>query len=320
MVTHIEKTFRKGSVIIREGQPGSTFYVILEGMVEVLKRHGDRDIVITALGPNEFFGEMSLLDPATDKRSATVRAVENTKVAIMSKEAFEQYMGQLSPGVRNLLRRLSERLRKTDDMVESPKTVRGETIVDQTFDFSLTLDELEQAREHSVDIKFLNKKFSAGQTILREGDKGQCGFIVRKGRLEVSRKVKGKKIILTELGENDIMGESALFDDTKRSATVTALTDGELMLFGKRDMLRMARKSPLELFLIVDSLSAKLDRTNEAYCNTLIEVDSLNKQVAKLNENLASLNCSLEESREENKRLKESVAKLQSTGIKTQEE
>ncbi len=298
----IEKTFSKGSVIIKEGQPGNTFYVILEGMVEVLKRQGRRDVSITVLGPNEFFGEMSLLNPDSDRRSATVRAIEETRVAIMSREDFDHYLGRLSPGVRNLLVRLADRLRHTNEKVELLEKTRG--VDEQSFDFSLTLDELEQAREHAVDIHFLIKKFRAGQTILREGDRGQCGFIVRKGRLQVSRVVNRRKVVLGELSENDIVGESALFEDSRRSATVIALSDGEMMLFGKRDMIRMARKSPLELFMIVDSISSKLDRTSESYCNSLVELDSMRQQVRELSGSLDEVTHQLEAAREELGRLR----------------
>ncbi|HUU27959.1 MAG TPA: cyclic nucleotide-binding domain-containing protein [archaeon] len=309
MTNRIEKTFRKGTVIIKEGQPGSTFYVILEGMVEVLKRRGQQDAVVTVLGPNEFFGEMSLLYPESPKRTATIRALEDTRVAIMSREDFEQYLGQMSPGVRNLLCRLVDRLRKTSEKIESYKLKKDETTDKETLDFDITLDELEQAREHSVDIHFLKKKFRAGQIILHEGESGQCGFIIKKGRLEVSRTVKGRKILLSELKDNDIVGESALFDDIKRTATVTAITDGELMVFGKRDMFNMARKSPLELFFVVDSMSKKLDRTNKDYCNALIELDSLKAQLAESSEKQKELNRLLLEAREENERLKERLAK-----------
>ena len=72
MGKQLEKTFCRGEVIIKEGQTGSTFYVILSGMVEVLKRKGTRDIVIGILGPNEFFGEMSLIDAESGKRCASM--------------------------------------------------------------------------------------------------------------------------------------------------------------------------------------------------------------------------------------------------------
>jgi CRP-like cAMP-binding protein len=95
-----------------------------------------------------------------------------------------------------------------------------------------------------------------------------------------------------------------------RRATVKALTDGEVLVFGKRDMLNMARQSPLELFMIVDSLSNKIERTNEMYCDTVLELDSEKKRAAReltvLNEKISCLE-------DENRRLAEEVRKLKSS-------
>ncbi len=310
MPKSIEKTFCRGEVIIKEGQPGSTFFVILSGMVEVLKRKAGGEVVIGVLGPNEFFGEMSLIDSDSGKRSATVRALEDTRVAIMSREAFEKYLGKLSPGVRNLLGRLSERLSRTSNLVDEGAFARPEEEQSDSLDFTMTLDELENSRKHSVDINFMSKKIRKGQVVIREGHKGQCGFIVKQGRLEVSRGSGEEKIVLGELSEGDILGESAMFEDVKRRATVKALTDGEVLVFGKRDMLNMARQSPLELFMIIDSLSGKIERTNEDYCSSLVELEQVRSERDGLEGELEQQKKQLEEMQQENSRLNSQIARL----------
>ncbi|OGG06818.1 MAG: hypothetical protein A3F83_14865 [Candidatus Glassbacteria bacterium RIFCSPLOWO2_12_FULL_58_11] len=319
MGNHLEKTFCKGEVIIKEGHAGSTFYVILDGMVEVLKRRGGKEEVLNVLGPSEFFGEMSLIDSSLGKRSATIRALEDTRVAIMSKEDFEQYLGKLSPGVRNLLSRLTARLKRAIEQSGGQRPVRAATgeeaegkeaaeEKEPTIDYTLTLDELEKARAHAVDVKFLQKKFRKGQVIIRQGESGHCGFIVRKGQLEVSRISAGRKVVLNVLGENDILGENAMFEDSHRSATVIALTDGELLVFGKRDMISMARQSPLELFMIMDSMSSKLDQTNEKYCEAVIEQSKLQAKIDRLSEEMIELSTRLEKAEAEKARLEEKIA------------
>ena len=307
----LEKKYCKGEVIIKEGYAGKTFYVIKEGMVEVIKRQGDRDVVVTVLGPNEFFGEMTLLNPAVEKRSATVRAVEDTTVSIMDKDDFEKYFGRLSPGVQNLLSKLSSRLRETNEKVDAGIGKKRDPKDDELLDLTLTLDELEKCREHSVDINFLTKKFRAGQTVLCEGKPGQCSFIVKKGKLEVSKTVEGRKVVLSQLGEHDIVGETALFHDTDRNATVTALTDGELMIFGKRDVINMTRQSPLELFMIMDSMSVKLDRLNEAYSKSLIEMESVKEQANRMSAAKKELKEKISRLENENQELKQRLSRLQ---------
>ncbi len=312
MPTSLEKTFRGGEVIIKEGQPGRTFFVILSGMVEVLKRKAGSEVVIDVLGPNEFFGEMSLIDSDSGKRSATVRALEDTRVAIMSKEDFDKYLGRLSPGVRKLLTRLSGRIRQTSSLVDEGAYGRPREEENDSLDFTITLDELENARQHAVDVNFMCKKFRKGQVVIREGQKGQCGFIVKQGRLEVSRGSGEGKVVLGELSEGDIMGESAMFEDVSRRATVKALSDGEVFVFGKRDMLNMARQSPLELFMIIDSLSGKIERTNENYCSSLVELEKVKGERDRLKGELKERGELVEKMREENSRLSGELKRLKS--------
>lgn len=120
-MSSVEKTFQKGEVIIKEGHFSNSFYVILEGSVEVVKRKGRQEVQLAVLGEHEFFGEMSLLDPQHSMHSATVRALEQTKIMIMDREDFDSYIGTLTPGMRNLLTKLVTRLRKTSKKVANQK-------------------------------------------------------------------------------------------------------------------------------------------------------------------------------------------------------
>lgn len=66
--------FEKGEIILRQGEPGATMYVLLLGELEVrlsVRPDGD-DVIRSRLRPGEFFGEMSLLSGAP--RSATILA------------------------------------------------------------------------------------------------------------------------------------------------------------------------------------------------------------------------------------------------------
>jgi len=133
-MSSLEKTFIKGDIIIKEGGFSNSFYVIRKGSVEVVKRKGDHEVQLAKYGPGDFFGEVSLLDPEYSKHSATIRALEETKVTIMSKEDFEKYIGQLTPGVKNLLRKMAIYLRETSQRVDSALESTGKASPDQTKD------------------------------------------------------------------------------------------------------------------------------------------------------------------------------------------
>ncbi len=79
--------FAAGEVIIRQGEPGSRFYVITEGEAEVLKRGADGvDRHVVKLGPGRYFGEVALLRGA--RRSATVRALSDLAVVSLDRKDF----------------------------------------------------------------------------------------------------------------------------------------------------------------------------------------------------------------------------------------
>ena len=99
--------FEPGQVIIQEDQVGDNFYIIREGRVEIaLKRPGGDDIVVTRMGPGEYFGEIELLRQS--RAIATVRVGE-VPVRVMSLDR-EVFMALMSESVNQL-----EQLQRTTD-------------------------------------------------------------------------------------------------------------------------------------------------------------------------------------------------------------
>lgn len=79
--------FGAGEVIVREGEPGSRFYVISEGEVDVIRQMDDgSEELLNQLGQGNFFGELALLQKRN--RSATVRARTPTRVLSIAREEF----------------------------------------------------------------------------------------------------------------------------------------------------------------------------------------------------------------------------------------
>ena len=80
------QSFKAGEVLFKEGNPGSSFYIVLSGSVEVYLEKLDQKVVATR-GEGEFFGEMSLLLDAP--RSASVRAVEETLLFVVERSNLQ---------------------------------------------------------------------------------------------------------------------------------------------------------------------------------------------------------------------------------------
>lgn len=78
--------FDVGETIVRQGEPGSRFYVITQGEADVLKSDPDGERVVGRLGPGQYFGELALLRGG--RRNATVRAATPVEVLALSRQDF----------------------------------------------------------------------------------------------------------------------------------------------------------------------------------------------------------------------------------------
>lgn len=110
-----KQLFRRGDLVFQQGKPSDTVGLIQRGRVEVLRDVDGEYMVLGHLGAGEFVGEMGVLEDRP--RSATVRAVIDTEIEFADREAFLQRISEDPERARQLLVRLSARLRATDDIL-----------------------------------------------------------------------------------------------------------------------------------------------------------------------------------------------------------
>ncbi len=96
-----------GVTIVKRGEKGIGFYVILGGSVQV--RKGTQ--TVARLGPGDFFGELALFDDRP--RSADVIALEPTTVVVLSRWEFWGFAGERSEMLRTILQEMARRLEET---------------------------------------------------------------------------------------------------------------------------------------------------------------------------------------------------------------
>lgn len=105
------RTLKAGDTIFREGESGSSAYIVQSGEVAISKLIGGADTQLAVIGKGGVFGEMSLID---DKpRMATARAKEASVIVTVTKAIFDQKLKGTDPFVRALLRILVETVRNT---------------------------------------------------------------------------------------------------------------------------------------------------------------------------------------------------------------
>jgi CRP-like cAMP-binding protein len=101
--------FPAGHVVAREGEIGTGFFVIVSGLVRVV-RNGE---VVARLGPGEFFGELSVLDRMP--RNATVSAEQATSCLALASWDFERLLLEQPALTLSILRGVAARLRAVTD-------------------------------------------------------------------------------------------------------------------------------------------------------------------------------------------------------------
>jgi CRP/FNR family transcriptional regulator, cyclic AMP receptor protein len=96
----------QGKVLIREGEPGREFFVVVDGRARATVGERTR---VAPLGPGSSFGEISLLDQGL--RSATVTAETDMRLLVLDSRSFSALIEEVPSVARKVLRVLAERLR-----------------------------------------------------------------------------------------------------------------------------------------------------------------------------------------------------------------
>ena len=104
-----EKTFRKGEVIIKEGDIGKTLFYINEGKVGVYTDYGKKNrFSLGFLGAGEFFGEMAILEAYP--RSATIVAEKDTVAVEIPGDDMNAYFSENPDQIIVLMKLLGDRI------------------------------------------------------------------------------------------------------------------------------------------------------------------------------------------------------------------
>lgn len=114
----VTRSFPKNTMIICEGDNSDSLYAILGGKVKVFLSDEDgKEVTLNLQGAGEYFGELALLDEAP--RSASVMTVEDSKLTIISKNAFDKCMQDNPDIALKVMRGLARRLRDLTENVRS---------------------------------------------------------------------------------------------------------------------------------------------------------------------------------------------------------
>jgi len=129
--------FEAGAVIFREGDKGEIMYILVKGCVELRKKvEGGETVLKLVKTPNEFFGEMSLIDGRP--RSATAVASEKTSLLAVDDAIFDSMVLSNPKFALTIIKTLSARIRSSNVQIsELIETIPRERTARGMVDFAL---------------------------------------------------------------------------------------------------------------------------------------------------------------------------------------
>jgi CRP-like cAMP-binding protein len=114
----VRKKYKKGSIILLEEEAGAALFIIASGKIKIVRTDDEgREVILSILGENDFFGEMAILDGLA--RSATAVATTKTDLFMIHRQDFLKLLHEYPAVAISLLRELTSRLRKADAQIKN---------------------------------------------------------------------------------------------------------------------------------------------------------------------------------------------------------
>ncbi|HEX8703805.1 MAG TPA: cyclic nucleotide-binding domain-containing protein [Myxococcaceae bacterium] len=200
------RLFQPGETIVREGEPGTSMFVIVDGAVDVVRQMEDgKSQAVARMGEGEFFGEMALM--VEGPRLAGVVAVESTEVLELTRSRLGEVIAS-HPSVGEVMQQFFRERLLTNVMRSNPL-------------FAALPEEL---RRPVMDA-FTPLSVKEGEQILERGRPSQALYLLLRGRCTVFHEhVDGRETPYPEMAEGDVFGEISLLRSGLVTASVRAAT------------------------------------------------------------------------------------------------
>ncbi|MFP2908051.1 cyclic nucleotide-binding domain-containing protein [Pyxidicoccus sp. 3LFB2] len=207
----LTRFLQAGQVVVKEGDPGTSMFVVLEGRVAVAREaEGREPIIMEQLGAGEFFGELALLTGAP--RTASVVALEDAVVLELSQTG--------------------DRATWADYGVEGDKVERAarERLMADAMRSNPLLAALSPELQAELGRAFVPTTVPAGETLLTRGQPGDALYLLLRGQCEVFHTHEdGTQTAYPRLEEGSLFGEISLLRSRLATATVRTLTPCTLL-------------------------------------------------------------------------------------------
>ena len=291
-----EKTFKKGEIIIKEGDVGKTLFYITEGKAGVYVDYGKKNpFRLGFVESGEFFGEMAILEAYP--RSATVVAERNISVIEIPGDDMNSFFSENPDQIIALMKLLGSRIETmAADYVESQVLLKQLRDADEGKKKSLfskikmhmdtyqanknQLEEPSKANLKAELEKYKNvgagelKTLRKGMFIFREGKEEQCMYILHSGKVAMYNNYRSKEeVMLSELEAVSFFGEMGIISDEPRNATaVVESSAATVEAISREDLQKMIKTCPNKVYMILRDMSYRLRKLNVDFLRTCKEI------------------------------------------------
>jgi cGMP-dependent protein kinase 1 len=195
--------FSPGSIVFEQDRPSKSYYVVRSGNLEVIVKGRKVNKIHTGEG----FGELALLHD--NPRSATIRCTDRVTLWGIERQMFRKVIEEMNTQIYEQNREFLEKVN--------------------------LLQPLSSKQKDSLAAYLVPHKYTVGQKIISEGETGQQLFIIKEGTVSVQQ---GSKEI-TRIKKGGYIGETALLNNTPRTATCIAMDSVKCVSLSRETLQRI---------------------------------------------------------------------------------
>jgi HlyB family type I secretion system ABC transporter len=220
-----EESYDFGDVIVKQGDPADSFYILTKGRARALKIKSDgEEIPLGVLKPGDSFGEAALLDGGT--RNATIRCSTAVEVVRIDHNDFLKLVQQV-PELRHYIE----------------MTGRNRAVQSFLYQFS-NFGRLPAPALRTMIERLMPVGAAKGDLIIRQGEAAGPMYVLEKGRARAFIGVNGREKNVAFYREGNFFGELSILNGSPRAASVEAFTDCQLLALDPQAVLDLRYRFP----------------------------------------------------------------------------
>lgn len=143
------------TLILKEGEPGTSAYLIQSGSVEVFTESNEKTIRLAKLETGQIFGEMALV--FDEQRTASVKAIEDCNLIVITRQSFQQKLNKTDPTIKAIVQMLTQRIISSNNAVVNKKSSTADLIETTQIIYQNILSALPKNRQRAYQSDVLPK-------------------------------------------------------------------------------------------------------------------------------------------------------------------